>query len=171
MKRPVRCVLALIATVSAVGCTNHATRRATPPTTGSTGTGATSLTPGSTSVPPGRIGFSICSHEGYGVEGSLEQVGGPPGAASSPTPGTVTATRIPIVGARPYVCRVTVGSDGRFSMILPPGRYRITGRSPNFDNGQVDCAAPGDVVVFAPSATGAVANGQNMFLTVDCERR
>ena len=64
--------------------------------------------------------------------------------------GTVTVTA---AGHQPV--RVTVGSSGRFSVPLPPGRYQVSGRSPDvmeIDGGQrreLPCSQPTSAVVTA----------------------
>jgi hypothetical protein len=59
------------------------------------------------------------------VTGALVRVGGPPPGAAVPLTGQVSA--ISSSGAR-YA--VTVGKSGRYRLSLPPGTYRLTGRSP-----------------------------------------
>jgi hypothetical protein len=45
---------------------------------------------------------------------------------------------------------VSVDADGRFSARLKPGKYAITGRSPQYNGGHVyDCQAQGVAVVKA----------------------
>jgi hypothetical protein len=83
----------------------------------------------------------------------------------------VTATRVSTAGSPSEECSATVGADGDFALVLAPGTYRFRGRSPRFDGGRVDCVADGNVVMPAPSATGVIANGPNMFVNVDCQRR
>lgn len=45
-----------------------------------------------------------------------------------PLPGTVTLTT---AGQRPVT--IQVGASGRFSVWLPPGRYQVSGRTPNIE--------------------------------------
>jgi hypothetical protein len=59
------------------------------------------------------------------VAGTLVRVGGPAPGAAVPLPGRVTA--IGSAGAR---FTVTVGNNGRFSLMLPPGTYPLIGYSP-----------------------------------------
>ena len=120
----------------------------------------------------------MCSHEGLGVDGTLRMVGGSPSARPETVPGRVTATRVSTAGSDPYVCSVTVGAGGGFTLILAPGTYRFAGRSPQFDGGRVDCAADGDVVIPKPSGpepsgyvTATPANGLKIVVSVDCQRR
>jgi hypothetical protein len=97
-------------------------------------------------------------------------VGGPPSAKPEAVPGRVTATRVATAGSLPYACSATVGADGKFSLVLGPGSYRFVGRSPKFNGGRVDCAADGDVVIPESSGIGAATNGQNVVVSVDCQR-
>ena len=66
--------------------------------------------------------------------------------------GTVTVTA---AGHQPVT--VTVGSAGRFSVPLPPGRYQVSGRSPDVmeaDGGhsrELPCSRPASAVVSAGS--------------------
>jgi len=67
--------------------------------------------------------------------------------------GTVTAA---VAGHQPVT--VTVGSSGTFSVPLPPGRYQVSGRSPDvmeIDGGQrreLPCSQPASAVVTAGQA-------------------
>jgi hypothetical protein len=65
------------------------------------------------------------------VTGKLVMEGGPIGPGGKqpgerPIPGTVTFTE---AGHRPV--SVKAGTSGKFSAWLPPGRYHVTGRSPD----------------------------------------
>jgi hypothetical protein len=94
------------------------------------------------------------------VTGRLLIEGGPisPGGqqpGERPVPGTVTFTA---VGHRPVP--VAVGASGTFSAWLPPGRYQVSGRSPDIttvtDSGQdrvQTCSQPVSVTVSARHAT------------------
>ena len=67
-----------------------------------------------------------------------------------PMSGTVTFTR-----AGHQAVTVTVGSSGEFSVPLSPGRYQVSGRSPDImevDGGhsrELPCSQPSSVVVSA----------------------
>ena len=88
------------------------------------------------------------------VTGRLLMEGGPIGPGGQqpgerPIPGTVTFTR---AGHRPVA--VGVGTSGKFSAALSPGRYQVTGRSPDIitvtDSGKdlvQTCAGPFSVTV------------------------
>ena len=78
-----------------------------------------------TSQPPARA-------TGH-LTGKLSIEGGPIGPGGKqpgerPIPGTVTFTA---AGHRPV--QVGVGASGKFSAALPPGRYQVAGRSPDFE--------------------------------------
>ena len=66
------------------------------------------------------------------LTGRLLAVGGPPGAAPRPLPGQVT------VGSRLSI-PLPIGDDGRFAASLAPGRYRIVGYSPLYNDGKAPC--------------------------------
>jgi hypothetical protein len=74
--------------------------------------------------------------------------------------GTVTVTS---AGHHPVT--VTVGSSGTFSVPLPPGRYQVSGRSPDImeiDGGrsrELPCSQPTSAVITA---------GQTAAITLTC---
>jgi hypothetical protein len=89
------------------------------------------------------------------LAGRLVREGGPlgPGGqqpAELPLSGTVTFTA---AGHRPVT--VKAGSSGAFSAALPPGRYRVSGRSPaimTVDGGrsqELPCSQPASATVIA----------------------
>jgi hypothetical protein len=89
------------------------------------------------------------------LAGRLVREGGPlgPGGqqpAELPLSGTVTFTA---AGHRPVT--VKAGSSGAFSASLPPGRYRVSGRSPaimTVDGGrsqELPCSQPASATVIA----------------------
>jgi len=91
------------------------------------------------------------------LAGKLVMEGGPmqPGGqqpGERPMSGTVTFT-----AAGHRAVTVTVGSSGEFSVPLPPGRYQVSGRSPDIMevNGghsrELPCSHPASVVVTAGS--------------------
>lgn len=77
-------------------------------------------------------------HPGYHqtVPGTFVRVGGPAPGSPFPLSGTVTAR-----AATGETFTATAGRDGRFKLSLPPGSYRVTGRSPLVQSGQMMCAA------------------------------
>jgi hypothetical protein len=74
------------------------------------------------------------------VSGRLEGVGGPAPQPPRPWPGSVSWTG-PTHGS------VRVGHSGGFRLLLPPGRYEVTGHSPRFGDGHYLCQAPHPLVV------------------------
>ena len=78
------------------------------------------------------------SNPGYHqtVSGKFVRVGGPAPGSPFPLPGTITART-----ATDETFTATAGRDGRFKLSLPPGTYRVTGRSPLMQSGQMICAA------------------------------
>ena len=105
---------------------------------------------GSTAACSGSTGQSPA--EGT-LTGHLYGVGGPATAAAPPSPrpwpGTVT-----LVG--PGVHRdVPVGANGTFSVVVPAGKYTVTGHSPNYGSGTYLCQAAGEVTVTSGHTTKA----------------
>ena len=99
------------------------------------------------------------------LAGKLVLEGGPLGPGGQqpgerPMSGTVTFT-----AAGRQAVTVTAGSSGEFSVSLPPGRYQVSGRSPDIievDGGhsrERPCSRPTPVVVTA---------GQAATLTLAC---
>lgn len=81
-------------------------------------------------------------HPGYHqtVPGTFVRVGGPAPGSPFPLPGTVTAR-----AATGGTFTATAGQDGRFKLSLPPGSYRVTGRSPLMQSGQMMCTAAAEL--------------------------
>jgi hypothetical protein len=99
------------------------------------------------------------------LRGKLVMEGGPMGPGGKqpgerPMSGTVTFTE---AGHQPVT--VKVGSSGTFSVPLPPGRYHVSGRSPDImeiDGGrsrELPCSQPMSAVVAA---------GQTSTITLAC---
>ncbi len=76
------------------------------------------------------------------VSGRFVRVGGPAPGSPFPLPGTITAR-----AATGGTFTATAGPDGRFTLSLPPGAYRVTGRSPLMQSGQMICAATAELHV------------------------
>jgi len=70
------------------------------------------------------------------------RVGGPAPGSPVPLPGTITAR-----AATGRTFTATAGRDGRFTLSLPPGAYRVTGRSPLIQSGRTACPAAADLHV------------------------
>ncbi|MEP7026440.1 MAG: hypothetical protein ABJB47_22105, partial [Actinomycetota bacterium] len=86
------------------------------------------------------------------LTGTLIRVGGPAPGAAVPLPGQVTA-----VGSAGSRFVATAGAGGRYRLELPPGTYRLTGRSPlvQADGSALPCAAGHAVRIgAAPAAAG-----------------
>jgi len=77
------------------------------------------------------------------LQGHLFAVGGLAPGARLPWAGTVTIT------GTAFHREIRVGADGFYSLVLAPGRYVVTGRSPNFDDGKTACPAAHDAQVAA----------------------
>jgi len=88
------------------------------------------------------LGCSGQTADGQTVTGMLVRVGGPATLSGPPPPlplpGTVVARN-----AAGQQFTATAGNDGRFELSLPPGRYRLTGHSPQVwvNNQQMLCSA------------------------------
>jgi hypothetical protein len=76
------------------------------------------------------------------VPGKFVRVGGPAPGSPFPLPGTITAR-----AATGEKFTATAGRDGQFTLSLPPGTYRVTGRSPLMQSGQMICAATAELHV------------------------
>jgi len=50
---------------------------------------------------------------------------------------------------------VPVGADGTFSVVVPAGRYTVTGHSPNYGSGTYLCQAEGVATVTSGHTTKA----------------
>ena len=87
------------------------------------------------------------------VTGHLYGVGGPATISAPPSarawPGTVT-----LAGPGLHV-DVAVGADGAFSVMVPAGRYTVTGHSPRYGSGTYLCQAAGLVTVTSGHTTRA----------------
>lgn len=83
------------------------------------------------------------------LTGHLYGVGGPAPGSPRPWPGTVTLTG-------PGVHRdVPVGPGGSYSVMVPAGRYTVTGHSPLYDSGAGLCQATGAATVTSGHRTDA----------------
>ena len=129
-----------------------------------TGLLLTSVAAGCASAGGASAGGTVHPTTGH-LTGKLVMEGGPmmPGGeqpGERPMSGTVTFT-----AAGHQAVTVIVGSSGEFSVPLPPGRYHVSGRSPDImevDGGhsrELPCSQPTSVVVTA---------GQTGTLTLTC---
>lgn len=83
------------------------------------------------------------------LTGHLYGVGGPPPGLPRAWPGTVTLTG-------PGVHRdVPVGASGRYSVMVPAGKYTVVGHSPLYDGGAGLCQAATKVTVTSGHTTKA----------------
>jgi hypothetical protein len=96
-------------------------------------------------------------HASGWVSGTLLGVGGPAPGAAFPWSGTVT---LRATGAAYHTkgsaYRTTAGDDGRFEVSLPPGRYRVTGHSPSYNDGRTACNPLHPFVTVRPHRTARV---------------
>lgn len=88
------------------------------------------------------------------LSGHLFAVGGPPGVKRRPLIGSVTIT------GDGTSKTVAVGAGGSYSISLPPGRYELSGTSPQYNNGRLTC--------FATAAVD-VQTGTNVVSDVYCQ--
>ena len=80
------------------------------------------------------------------MSGHLLRVGGPYGAGAPPLSGTVTFT-----SASGLVTKVHASASGGFHSDLPVGTYRLTGTSPDLDDGTLVCYSNPATVVVTPA--------------------
>ena len=90
------------------------------------------------------------------INGTLEAVGGPAPGSPRPLPGNVTAA------GRGHRYTASVGSTGAYTITLPVGTYTLTGRSPLYQSGTLDCQAEDPV---------AVTSGGTVTANVYCQER
>jgi hypothetical protein len=96
--------------------------------------------------PPGATGT---------LTGTLQAVGGPPGAGPRALSGQVTLRES---NGATYL--ITVGANGRFSVPAPVGKYTVSGQSAKYEGGTADCKASGPVTV---------TKGVTSSVEVDCQ--
>ena len=131
--------LGLCALAAISGCTTSDHGPTVPPGSATPSHQATSLTPAT-------------------ISGRLQAVGGPCCEPARPLPGTIT-----IGGGRlttPIVAGV--GADGYYSVHIPPGNYHLSGRSPQYNSGTVNCTGDRDVTV---------GSGDVVTVNVDCQEK
>jgi hypothetical protein len=69
------------------------------------------------------------------LSGHLYTVGGPAPGKHRPLRGDVTVT------GSGFAHDVTIGSDGGYSVAVPPGEYTVVGHSPDVNDGTTTCPA------------------------------
>lgn len=91
------------------------------------------------------------------VTGTYIRVGGPPGTANVPLPGTITFRD-------PDGATSTFNSDGtgRFTGYLPPGTYTVTATSSLINDGKSQCSRP---------LTARLQADKSVTLTLICDIR
>jgi hypothetical protein len=102
----------------------------------------------SPNAPPGPTGT---------LTGTLQAVGGPPGAGPRALSGQVTLHESN--GTRDII---SVGASGRFSVPASVGTYTVSGQSPQYERGTADCKASGPV---------RVTKGVTSSVEVNCQEK
>jgi hypothetical protein len=85
------------------------------------------------------------------VHGVLEEVGGPGGRRPSPVRGSIE-----LLNFNGLRCGVSTNAQGAFTIVVVPGRYTVTGHSPDYGGGQYPCSAANPVTVNEPSTSVVV---------------
>jgi len=99
------------------------------------------------------------------LTGKLVMEGGPMGLDGKQPGERAMSGTVTVTSAGHHPVTVTVGSSGTFSVPLPPGRYDVSGRSPDvteIDGGrsrELPCSQPTSAVVTA---------GQTATITLTC---
>lgn len=99
------------------------------------------------------------------LTGKLVREGGPLGPGGQQPGERAMSGTVTVTSAGHHPITVTVGSSGTFSVPLPPGRYHVSGRSPELMeiNGgrsrELPCSQPTSAVVTA---------GQTATITLTC---
>jgi len=163
----VACVSIAVSASAALGGCSSASHHAGTTTLPS---GSPMVSTSTSVVPPSPDG--VCAHEGRAVTGVLRMVGGPVRAKAAPVSGIVTADAVSTgalgpTGPAGSGCHSAADLDGRFSFVLAPGSYALSGRSPRFDAGAVDCQGERTVVVRRHSLKSRPVP---ILVNVDCQR-
>ena len=99
------------------------------------------------------------------LTGKLVMEGGPMSPDGKQPGERAMSGMVTVTSAGHHPVTVTVGSSGTFSVLLPPGRYQVSGRSPDvmeIDGGhsrELPCSQPTSAVVTA---------GQTATITLTC---
>jgi len=88
------------------------------------------------------------------VDGQLVEVSGSAPGAPRPVAGSVSAQPLPSGQAT----TATVGEDGTFRLRVVPGRYGVTGTSPQIANGYRTCSTPVPVDIVPQGAVHVVVS-------------
>jgi hypothetical protein len=89
------------------------------------------------------------------LTGKLVREGGPLGPGGKQPGERAMSGTVTVTSAGHHPVTVTVGSSGTFSVPLPPGRYHVSGRSPDvmeIDGGhsrELPCSQPTSAIVTA----------------------
>jgi hypothetical protein len=106
------------------------------------------------------------------LTGRFVMEGGPIGPngqqpGERPLPGTVTLTA---AGRRPVT--IQVGASGRFSAWLPPGRYQVSGRTPEIEQASSaqagSGASQGVELACSPPLSVTITAGHTAAITLTC---
>jgi hypothetical protein len=87
------------------------------------------------------------------LAGTLQAVGGHPGAGPRALSGQVT-----LHGSSGHISGIAVGANGRFSVPVTVGSYTVSGRSPQYEGGTAVCRVSGPVVVTKSVTTNVQIN-------------
>jgi len=98
--------------------------------------------------PPGPTGT---------LAGTLQAVGGSPGDSPRGLSGQVT-----LRGSSGNIAVITAGANGRFSVPVTVGTYRVSGQSPDYEGGAGQCHASEPVTV---------TKGVTSSVEVDCQEK
>jgi len=99
------------------------------------------------------------------LTGRMVMEGGPMGPDGQQPGERALSGTVTVTSAGHHPVTVTVGSSGTFSVPLPPGRYQVSGRSPDImeiDGGrsrELPCSQPTSAVITA---------GQTATITLTC---
>ncbi|MDP9336848.1 MAG: hypothetical protein M3Q30_26545 [Actinomycetota bacterium] len=118
-------------------------------------------------TPPTTVATSTCRPSpgaGTSTLVTLQMVGGLPGGLPQAVAGTVT-----VIASSGEQCTASVGGSGHVSLMLAPGTYQLTGRSPQYNDGSLPCAAEKPFV--APHVVEGSEVPPPQFVNVDCPRR
>src|ERR1700759_495642 len=99
------------------------------------------------------------------LPGRLVMEGGPLGPGGKQPGERAMSGTVTVTAARHQPVTVTVGSSGTFSVPLPPGRYQVSGRSP--DVMEIDGGHSRELPSAPPTSAAATA-GETATITLTC---